>query len=811
MKIRHMLYGLLVVFTLLPICFFGVFMIHENDRRVERVLRDDLTAISGAQISEINEFCVTRQQEMLRISEYSMLKDALLASLGRRERQSEEQIQYMKDMMYATIEHTSCLESMSILNNEFKLVTASDEYAISDEEGLKAANVSYQESGFSLGDIYERDTPTGPQRMVAAVQTIDYEDEVIGYIVEEIPVTYFDHLRNETGLWQEGTLYLLDGKGQLITAGTPQEESRVQYATSESERENFTKAWQAVDHDTVHSGVISYQMGKDTYLTYFSDFENTNWGIRLSVNLNLYKADVNSYARLVILVIVCLALALLVSSYFLSRYLSRPINRIAEVLDRVQKEQNYSLRVKDSEKNEMGFLAEKTNALLDYVEQERYEIQQSERDPLTGLKNQKAIEKEMQEKVNRAVQNGSRIAIGFVDVDDFREINNQYGHLEGDFCIRFVASVIEDVIPGAVGRSSGDAFAFCIENVESTENIRKLVSMLLKKLNDGYFSHMANKQMPLPCSIGVAVDSGNQLSFSGLMHQASEAQYQAKEKGKNTYHIICREEMGGNMFGSNERVLALLHTLRQSVANDCAGFYLCYQPLIHATNGRVVGAEALLRWSWEPFGEVSPGIFVPLIEDDSCFFKLGNWILKQAMLEMKNMLERDPKFMVHVNVSYSQLVRREFQDAVMEILHETGFPPHNLCLELTERCRALDMEYLREVMTYFHAQGISISLDDFGTGFSSLSLLRQLPVDNIKIDQSFVANVRANAADQAIVKSVVQCAESIDIEVCAEGVETDQIRSYLLQYPRLLHQGFYYSRPIRFAQFKEYYEKHLIA
>ncbi len=810
MKIKHMLYSLLLIFTLLPICIFGVIMIQENDRRVERVMRDDMTAISGAQIMEINDFCVTRQQEMLRISEYSMLEDALLASLGRREHQSDEQIQYMKDMMYATIEHTSCLESMSVINSRFQTVAVSDDYAIRGEEGLKTVNVDYAAGGFSIGDIYERETPNGPQRMVAAVQSIDYGNEIIGYIVEEIPVTYFDHMRKETGLWEDGTLYLLDGNGQLITAGTPSEESRLQLATSEKERENFTKAWNEIDHDKVHSGMISYNMGHDTYLTYFSDFENTNWGIRLSVNLSAYKASVNSYARLVILVMICLALALAVTSYFLTRRISKPVNCIAEVLDRVQKEQNYSLRVKNAGKDEMGFLAEKTNALLDYVEQERYEIQQSERDPLTGMKDQKAIEKEMQEKVARAIQDDTRIAVGYVDVDDFREINNQYGHAEADQCIRYVATVLENTVPGIVGRSSGDSFVFCVEQVENTEQIRKLSALILDKLNEGYFSHMANCQIPLPSSIGVAVDAGRRMSFSSLMYQGAEALYQAKGKGKNTYHIISREEMG-SAYGSNERVLALLQALRRSIEDGCRGFYLCYQPLIHATNNRVIGAESLLRWNSEAFGEVSPGIFIPLIEDDACFYNLGNWILRQSLLEMRDMLKTDPDFRIHVNVSYSQLVRREFRDSVMDILRETGFPSRNLCLELTERCRALDLDYLKEVMTFFHAQGISIALDDFGTGFSSLNLLRQLPVDNIKIDQSFVANVRGNAADQAIVRSVIQCAESIDVEVCAEGVETDQIREYLLRYPQLVHQGFLYSRPVRLAQFEKYYQEHRIA
>lgn len=811
MKMKHMLYGLLLVCTILPVCLFGIFMIWENDRKVEAIVKDDLAAISGSQILDINDFCIARQQELMRLTEYTMVKNAVLESTGGTAEQSGQAVGYLKDMLTTIIQHSTCLERISVLDREFRLVAATDGDAIAGEDALKAADVRYEDGGFAIGNVYERSTLQGDMRLLAAVAGIHDGGELIGYIVEEIPATYFDRVRQEANLWTAGTLYLLDGNGALITAGTPQEKSRVQLATSESERENFTKAWQAVDHDKVKAGVISYEMGGDEYLTYFSDLDYTDWGIRLSVNLSAYKSRINTYAAFVIIVALCLIAVLAVATWLLSRHLTKPVGRIAKTLDEVQEQQNYSLRVPETGSDEMGFLGKKVNKMLDYIELERYEVQQAERDPLTGMRNQRAVERDIQEAVARAAQNQTRIAVGFVDVDDFREINNQYGHMEGDSCIRYAASVLEEMDFSILGRSSGDAFAFCIEDVENTEAVRKTAALALEKLNEGYFSRIANKQMALPCSIGIAVDRGSHLSFNSLTHQASEALYQAKDKGKNTYHLVSREEVGGNLFGSNERVLELLRSLRQSVANDCAGFYLVYQPLVRGEDGAVVGAESLLRWCWEPFGEVSPGVFIPLIEDDSCFFKLGNWILRRSLEETMPTVKENPDFRLHVNVAYSQLVRHEFRDAVMEILRETGFPVRNLCLELTERCRALDISYLQEVMTFFHSQGVSIALDDFGTGFSSLNLLRKLPVDSIKVDKSFVTNVNINDADQAIVRSVIQCARSLNIGVCAEGVETEQSRGYLLQYPELVHQGFFYSRPIRYQQFAEYADAHRAA
>lgn len=246
----------------------------------------------------------------------------------------------------------------------------------------------------------------------------------------------------------------------------------------------------------------------------------------------------------------------------------------------------------------------------------------------------------------------------------------------------------------------------------------------------------------------------------------------------------------------NKKTVEIINAIRSSIIDDCSGFYLCYQPVVAPQNGRLIGVEALLRWKKEPYGDVPPGQFIPWLEKDSSFFDLGNWVLRQAMTDGKELLKDHPDLIVNVNLSYAQLERSEFRSTLTGILLSTGFPPEHLCLELTERCRLLDMRFLRNEIIFLQSYGIKIALDDFGTGFSSLSLLRELPVDCIKIDREFVSEIESNKADQAIVKAVMMCAHELDIGVYVEGVENARLRDYMLRFPLQGFQGYFYARPV---------------
>ena len=254
---------------------------------------------------------------------------------------------------------------------------------------------------------------------------------------------------------------------------------------------------------------------------------------------------------------------------------------------------------------------------------------------------------------------------------------------------------------------------------------------------------------------------------------------------------------------NNKKTLELLDVIKASIRNNCEGFYLCYQPFISTVTGKIIGAEALIRWRHPNFGEVSPGRFVPYLENHSCFYDLSIWILRRAIQDIKEIIKAYPRFFVNVNMSYSQLERPEFVHQVIDMINENSFPAKNLQLELTERCRNLDMKYLKEQLTFLREHGIKIALDDYGTGNSTINLLCELPITSVKIDQTFILNILNKGSNQVVVDSTVQCAKRLGLTVCLEGVETQEIKDFIGKYSANYHQGYFYSRPIEFAKFKD--------
>ncbi|MDE5564022.1 MAG: EAL domain-containing protein, partial [Oscillospiraceae bacterium] len=248
-----------------------------------------------------------------------------------------------------------------------------------------------------------------------------------------------------------------------------------------------------------------------------------------------------------------------------------------------------------------------------------------------------------------------------------------------------------------------------------------------------------------------------------------------------------------------------LNTIRNCVSENCKGFYLCYQPIVDAETEQLKGMEALIRWRSEDYGTVPPVQFIPVLEQDSLFPELGRWIMRQAMTDGSKLVDTHPDFIVNINLSYAQLEMNSFTAEVMQLLKETGLPPQNLCLEITERCKIVDIARLKNMFRFFREQGIKVALDDFGTGFSSLGILRDLPVDTVKIDREYVKNVQTSHADQSTVQFISNLAEAFSAGVCVEGVETAEMRDILRSYQVRSFQGYYYSKPIPIDEFMKKY------
>ena len=251
-----------------------------------------------------------------------------------------------------------------------------------------------------------------------------------------------------------------------------------------------------------------------------------------------------------------------------------------------------------------------------------------------------------------------------------------------------------------------------------------------------------------------------------------------------------------HLSNENSQRIEKLHYIRGSIIQNYKGFYLVYQPVVDSKTEQLIGAEALIRWRSERYGVVPPDHFIPLLEKDPLFPELGKWILQTALRDAKRIMERVPDFTVNVNLSYTQLEKGGFVDMVLQTLKDADFPPDHLCLEITERCRLLDMKILKDMITALRSYGVRFALDDFGTGFSSIGLVKNLPFDTIKIYRSFVLKIEEDEKEKALVENFVNMAATFGAKVCIEGIETAGMKEILRKYKVQSFQGYYYGKPL---------------
>lgn len=419
-------------------------------------------------------------------------------------------------------------------------------------------------------------------------------------------------------------------------------------------------------------------------------------------------------------------------------------------------------------------------------------------DSVTGLNNVFAF---IQDTVQHLKYPGDDLLIT-VGINDFSIINQKQGYEFGNQVLRQFADKLRMIRIDRTHAYRLDGTKFCLAIKRGTIQDAQIIYEEIKRIaRQGFVINSIPVSLSV-CGGAVLVEKGKDFDEQSI--QASLAYVIEQSKHHKHSELVI---FNNNTLGKNSDSLALLDALRRAVYNDMAGFYMCYQPVINAQTGKISGAEALVRWNMEPFGEVPPGVFVPLLESDPCFFELGEWIMKQALMDASHLLDKNPDFVININVSAEQIERSGFRDSVVNILTETGFPAQNLCMELTERVISLDLGYLHDELEYFKSLGIQIALDDFGTGVSSMNLLLEIPVDQIKIDRKFVKDIVTNPVEQAIVESIAHCAHRLKLDVCVEGIEDEQMCNFLKQYHVTKHQGYYYSRPLVYNKIIEFLDK----
>lgn len=400
-----------------------------------------------------------------------------------------------------------------------------------------------------------------------------------------------------------------------------------------------------------------------------------------------------------------------------------------------------------------------------------------------------------------AISNNKPFAVLMIKLERFNNLNIIYGN---DFTNQTLKEAALQLIymmdeNSAVYRLNGSKFGFILKGCDR-EKLLRFEQVLREKLAKGI--NVDNRQVTLKICAGAILieqydgDADSLSSKAAYALEHSEAEHQGKL-------IIFNDEV--NI--SKNVDLDLMKIIHQSVREGCKGFYVEYQPIVASKTGQISGAEALVRWRMEPYGTVPPGIFIEWMETDPGMYELGNFVLQTALRETSGLLDILPDFVLNVNVSARQMEREEFRAEVLRMLEQENFPPSHLCLELTERCRDMPLDAIKREVEFFQKHGIRMAMDDYGTGSASSGIVLYAPMDEIKLDMSFIRGITEDAKKQAMVKSIVEFANSSGMSTCLEGVETEELQNYLRKYHATWFQGYYYSKPIEIGKLRAMVEE----
>lgn len=414
-------------------------------------------------------------------------------------------------------------------------------------------------------------------------------------------------------------------------------------------------------------------------------------------------------------------------------------------------------------------------------------------DPLTDLYGQVKFEKDIVD----YIQQGRKVAVLEIEIDHMNDINILYGTNYSDriqkvLAYRFIYMMDADK---AVYRMGNSNYAFILRDA-SREEAAAFLEKIRARLEESVVLENNHFDLKIYAS-GIILDH-----YEGEISTVqSKLEYVlGKMRTRRDHKLMFFNDL---VQINGDVDLDLMKIIHQSVLNQCDGFYVEYQPVVHAQTGEIAGAEALVRWKKEPYGIVPPGMFIDWLESNPCMYDLGNFVLKQALTDAVEFRKSNPDFFINVNMSAKQLERKTFCGVVMALLKETGFPAGQLCLELTERCRSMPVSVMEEKLLYLKQHGVRLAMDDYGTGSASSCVLLQTPMDEIKIDMSFIRGITDNQTKQALVRSMVDFANEADLKSCLEGVEDEKLQNYLRSFGATWFQGYYYSRPVQAAAMKK--------
>ncbi len=419
-------------------------------------------------------------------------------------------------------------------------------------------------------------------------------------------------------------------------------------------------------------------------------------------------------------------------------------------------------------------------------------------DPLTGLANRHMFKEKLRQSLKTAEHNGSRMALMFLDLDNFKIINDTLGHAMGDKLLIAASSRLKSLLDrnSSIARLGGDEFVIIINEANDDAKLALLADEIIQLLELPFI--FDDNEMFIGTSIGISLYPDHSDVTETLLSYADTAMYTAKDKGKNNYQFFT-PAMHEKILFQHDIETKLHHAIQNNE------FRIRYQPKIDVNTNKVIGAEALLRWEHKELGKVSPSVFIPIAEESSLINLIGKWVIKNVCRDVSRIKhDFDNDLSISINISSSQILHQNLPELIQENLDIYDLTTRSIELEFTENMLIKQGRKSQQVLDRLSKMGIKLAIDDFGTGYSSLNYLKTLPIHALKIDKSFICDTPKHEGDCAIAKSIISLANNLNLDVIAEGVETVEQLAFLKENGCSVIQGFYFSKPLDINAFTAY-------
>lgn len=544
MNIRKSMFIKISLMIVVPFLLFSLFILQVYKMKLKSVIEDSLQAVATAQRIVITGFCEQQMNSLQLIGDSEVSKAALRNELD------EEMLEYLDNVLLSSVQTADYLESTTLINSDYRVVACSEEEPVIEaDRGIVSLIEAMGDKAFYISDVLQSTATDHPYEVVVAITKIQDRGEPAGYILAEINLDFYSSIREQAGFWENSTFYLLDGKNQIISAGTP-EDDRSFFVTTEEERKDYQEKYRAIDREKNPCGSFTYKVSGRDYVTYYSNVEYTDWEMLLTVSMNNYMVQSIIYGLILVsLVLICVITAVWLG-LFTSKRIIRPVNNISNTLNQIQETQDYSLRIARERDDELGMVVKEINKLIYFVEMENLQRMQhhnllqrrADRDALTKVLNKERINQYIQEMIGKHQEKKSKAALIFVDIDDFKAFNTNYGHSVGDQVLLFLASLLGRETQGTVGRVGGDEFVVIVDESEILASLEECLDRIERAAQERFFLRNSGIGVPVSCCMGVvcvdfAKPYGEKVTVKCWMNQADAAMYDVKNSGKHG-HIV---------------------------------------------------------------------------------------------------------------------------------------------------------------------------------------------------------------------------------------------------------------------------------